>query len=226
MPNFLIDLFYKFSIDAIWKIINQDWKSLLSSMGVAIGGYMLNQWLGTLIISISIFGIIGAIGRYIKTQLEKFNKFHLEEISKIKSLFEENNRIENRLLVGGFPFINIDLANKQLRVRTDIHNCSNQIIDCEIDVKNTRVIVNTQTHPLEEISPLVSIPPYSKIELWCSPVSLTSLAEEMNVEIKIQVKYGFQNQSNNLIATNYLETTLIKQDNNGQIIFLPKVKKN
>lgn len=198
MAKFLQDLLHKFCVQIFWEGLRY-----IVSLLLAAAACLMLDWKAAALLGLGSLGVF----------------FY------IKHLFDEQNKIEGKLLVGGFPFIDIDTQHNQLRVRIDIHNCSNQIIDCEIDLINTRAVVNTQTHLIGEIPPIASIPPYSKIELWFAPVSLTSL-EKMSIDVKSQIKYGRQNQSKSLTATTYIKTVLLKKDMDGKIMFVLEEKKD
>lgn len=216
LMSFLLDLLKDFSKEQILHFFKDNWGIII---GYMFCGYLVSQWMGLIGNALCLYFILQKA--FPKNKKELFLKME-ETNNKVLDKIEETNKIEGKILISQF-IINIDDDKQELKVGAFIHNCSNQIIDIEIDAARTRAIVNTTTH-LELSLPPLSMPPYGRADLVIPTISLSSYSDDKEITItaSVKVNYGSYKENKKFSTSDSITTCIQKINKEGKIEYRPK----
>jgi hypothetical protein len=109
--------------------------------------------------------------------------------NKMKQLILTQNSIENKLLILDNIVINPDQKNNVFNLTLSLHNCSNQIIDIEIDPTNTLMLINEITHS-GFIKNTTSIPPYSHTTINFIAIPDDNTSNILDITLEAHILFG------------------------------------
>jgi hypothetical protein len=150
-------------------------------------------------------------------------------VEEIKDTIKDLNKIEDKILIGDDPQINIDTSQLSesivsITCSVPIDNCSNQMIDCTI-MDDTIIIINGHTKdPNFQFSKSsIIIPPYSKGGIKGYPISL-DLKQQKNkndiaIEIITSIKYKHHKELPEFFVKKKLQKKFCRTENNNKITY-------
>jgi hypothetical protein len=183
IKKILPDLFYKFSIHALWEEIKPYiYVSILYLWPLVIAGvsYMKIEWYYALSLFFGISGILWQINRW---------------LVPLKRHIEEHNKLEGKIIFTGQPVILFHKEDKGLvKISVEIHyyNCSPRILKCLIDKEKTKIVYNNQREDETEYQTEEWLaPPYTASWFRTGNISVNE-DEEGEIKAEIHIKYGVE----------------------------------